>query len=70
MNSIIVTVGTVTYAIKLRKLLTRAGIRSKLIKTEEEYGCLYGVEIDNSDFYKTVVIMKENNISYSVKNGL
>ena len=69
MKKITVTVGTVTYAIKLRKLLLRAGIRSKLVKVNNkktEGGCTHGVELDEIDFYNAVVIMKNNGISYSL----
>ena len=72
MNSTIVTVGTVTYAIKLRRLLLRAGIRSKLVKvdnTNTEGGCSHGIAINESDFYPAVVVMKSNGIKYSVYNG-
>ncbi len=69
MESTIVTVGAVTYAIKVRKLLAREGVRSKLVKIERpgsKNGCTHGVEIDDNDFYRAVVIMKENGINYSV----
>ena len=69
MNNIIVTVGAVTYAIKLRKLLSRGGIQSKLIKVEDVHGrigCIHGVELNKADFLSAVVIMKENGINYSV----
>ena len=69
MNSIIVTVGAVTYALKLKKLLLREGIRSKLVKVDGSagsMGCSHGVEIDERDFYSAVVIIKNNGISYSV----
>ena len=72
LNNTIITVGSVTYAIKLRKLLSRAGIRSKLVKTERpgsKNGCTHGVEIDEKDFYHAVVVMKENGISYKVYPG-
>lgn len=72
LNSTIVTVGTVTYAIKLRKLLSREGIRSKLVKVdarEGSGGCTNGVEIENKDFYRVISILKNNGISYSVYNG-
>lgn len=72
MNNITVTVGTVTYAIKLRKLLLRAGIRSKLVKvdnTRTENGCTHGVMIDEGDFYRAVVVMKSSGVNYSVYIG-
>jgi len=71
LKSIIVTVGSVTYAIKLQKLFTRAKIRSKLVKvdnTRTENGCTHGLRILESDFYRAVVVMKGNGINYSVYN--
>ena len=71
MKSIIVTVGSVTFALKLQKLFLRAKIRSKLVKvdnTRTENGCTHGLEIRESDFYQAVVIMKSNGINYSVYN--
>lgn len=69
MNSIIVTVGAVTYALKLKKLLLREGIRSKLVKvdsTAEGLGCSHGLKLDTRDFYSVVLIMKTNGFNYSV----
>ncbi|MBQ8303129.1 MAG: DUF3343 domain-containing protein [Clostridia bacterium] len=70
MNKILVTVSTVTYAIKLRKLLLRDGIRSRLVKINSAEGCTHGVEISRTDFYRVVCIMKENNIEYKVENSV
>ena len=70
MNKTTIIVGSVTQAIKLRKLLLKVGIGSRTIKvdnTENGKGCSHGVEILSDDFLKAVVIMRENNINYSVK---
>ena len=69
MNKTIVTVGTVTYAIKLKKLLLRAGIRSELVKVSavgDDAGCVHGVSISDKDFYSAVVVMKEHGVKYTV----
>jgi len=69
LKSITVTVGSVTYALKLKKLLNRGGIEARLIKVEDKnglLGCLHGVRLKEADFLDAVVIMRENNISYSV----
>lgn len=71
MNKTTITVGSVTYAIKLRKLLIKAGIGSRLVKVDNtslNKGCSHGVEILDSDFYQAIVIMKDNGIEYSVYN--
>ena len=69
MNYITIYVDSVTYAIKLKKLLSRNGIESRLIKVEDKKGlsgCLHGVTINRSNFLNAVVIMKENNIDYTI----
>ena len=69
MNKTIVTVETVTYAMKARKLLLRSGIQSKLIKTDSQdskKGCRHGLEISNKDYFETVKILGENGIKFSV----
>lgn len=69
MKNVIITVGSVTYAIKLGKLLRRGGIESKLIKVEgneNDRGCTHAVEISERDFYGAVAIMKASGIEYSV----
>ena len=65
----ILTVGTITIAIKARKLLSRSGINSKLIKINPKnagLGCVYGLQISASDFYNAVVELKNNGIEYSL----
>ena len=61
-----VMVGSITYAIKLRKLLLREGINSSIVKGDKN-GCVHGLEVDYSDFYTVISIMRENNIEYSVE---
>ena len=55
-----------TYALKLKKMLLRYGIKSWPIKSEKN-GCSHGLEIDNSDFYQAIVIMRKNGIDYTVE---
>ena len=65
------TVGSVTYAIKVRKLLERAGVKAKLVKVDSsksKSGCTYGIQLGNENFYDAVNILKNNGISYSVYN--
>ena len=72
MNKIIITVGSVTYAIKSRKLLSGIGIHSKLIKVDaliSKNGCTHGLEISKKHFLDAVMILKMNGIPYSVYEG-
>ena len=50
---------------KLRRLLVRSGIKSKLVKVVNN-GCLHGVEINSIDFYNAIMIIREHGIEYSV----
>ena len=68
MKNIMITVGGVTYAIKLRKLLARDGIESELIKISDTKrgGCTHGVRISGEDLFRAVGIMRSKGIDYSV----
>ena len=69
MNNITVTVDSVTYAIKLKKILSRGGIQAKLVKIEDGkgiIGCMHGVSIREDDYLSAVIIMRENGVRYSV----
>lgn len=71
MNKTTITLGSVTYAMRLKKLLTREGIKSRLIKVDagqNNLGCTHGIEVDERDFLSCVVIMKNNGIEYRVIN--
>ena len=70
MDTTIITVGSVTYAIKVRRLLERSGIKSNLIKADSiqsTNGCTYGIKIHASQFYDAVAILKKHGIIYSVQ---
>ena len=68
MGKNIITFASVTYAIKARKLLNRAGVSAKLVKVSAELtkGCTHGVEIFESSFFDTINILKTAGIEYSV----
>lgn len=69
LNNIRVRVGSFTYAMKLKRLLSRSGIRSRLVKTVDvnnTAGCVHGLEISRADFLSSVMIMRESGIDYSI----
>ena len=68
MNKVIIYVGALTYAIKLRKMLARAGIESRQVKSLDGDGCTHGVEIMYRDFYGAIAILRENGMEYRVEN--
>ena len=67
MKKVIIYVGPMTYAIKLRKMLTRAGIESRQVKSLDGEGCTHGVEIMYQDFYSIIAILKESGMEYRVE---
>ena len=72
MNTIAIKVSSVTYAIKVKKLFERAGIKSTLIKTNSsatDSGCNYGVNINSAFLYDAISILKKYGITYSVDSG-
>ena len=69
MKKTTIILSSVTYSVKLSRLMKRAGIPHRLVKVDNSKtgnGCAHGVEIDDKDFFAAVVIMKENGIVYSV----
>ena len=65
----IITLGSMTYAIKAKRLLGSIGIPSRLIKvdsTESKEGCQYGIEIPYAAFMHAIDILRSNRIPYSV----
>ena len=72
MKNAILAVGTMTNALKARKLLQKSNVRSKLIKldsTKTLTGCSYGLEIFERDLYSAFSILRDAEISYSIYNG-
>lgn len=73
MNTTTITVGSITYAMKLRKQLLRIGVSSELIKVDSsktKNGCSYGIRLQSSKVYDAVSILKKYGIEYSVYTSL
>ena len=69
MNTTIITVGTVTYALKAKKLLEREGVNASLVKLDSsEDGCTHGIKIYESNLYDSIAILKKMGIDYQVRN--
>lgn len=68
MKKIRIDVGSMTFAIKLKKILSRNGIKAYQTKWVGNGGCNHGVEIDERDLLSTIVLLREHNIEYSIEN--
>lgn len=69
MNRRTITVGSVTYAHKARRLLQRKGINSRLVKIDSarsKNGCTHGIELAEKDFYNVIMELKNAGIEYTV----
>lgn len=67
MKTSVFTVGSVTYAIKAKKLLAREGLSSKLVKADTSKtssGCEYGIEFLSKDLYAAASILRSAGIYY------
>ncbi len=69
LNTLTITVTSVTYAIKAKKILERAGVKSEITKLEDlerSGGCTYGVKIKAADHYRAVAALNGRGIKYSI----
>ena len=68
-KDIILTVGSMTRAVKAKRILNRQGVGVSIIKLDSEIytnGCGYGIVFSEEDEYCAIRILKENKIPYSV----
>ena len=67
LQTTVFTVGSVTLAIKAKKLLARDGIASKLVKADASKsagGCVYGIEFPTKDLYAVANVLRSANVYY------
>jgi len=64
-----IDLGSMTFAIKLKKILSRNGIKADQIKRVGNGGCIHGVEINERDLFSVIVLLREHNIDYSIENA-
>ena len=68
MQQCILSIGTITYAIRARKLLAASRISARIVKTtsggRSSGGCTYGVEIDAADMLTASGILSRNQIPF------
>ena len=72
MNKITVVVGSVTYAIKLRRMLSRSGVEARQVKVDNfsgGVGCSHGVEIDERELYSVIFILRDLGVEYTLINS-
>jgi len=73
LGNIVIALGAVTVAVKVKKILQHSGIKADLVRASsraENSGCTYGIKISFPYFYDVIDIMKTHGISYSVLSEL
>ena len=69
MSKTILKFGSVTYAMKARKILQRSKIACEIIKLnvdDGKSGCSYGIKFGSDKLYEVVMSLKNNEIDYEV----
>ena len=73
MNTAVIAVGSVTYAVKVKRQLERRGVSGFLVKVDSEKNggsCTHGIRINSSYIYDAVDMLKKMGIDYHVYNDV
>ena len=67
MERITLAIGSVTYAIKARNLLTKSGVNAKIVKVDRpDFGCTHGVSLNHDDLLNAASILRSASIDYTL----
>ncbi len=69
MKKTILTLPSLTYAIKAKKALLRIGIQSELVKVDGKKttrGCTHGISLSDTSYYDAVLELRNLGIEYAV----
>ena len=68
MDKILLGFESMTVAIKVRDILRRIEVDSKLIKVDgvSNGGCQYGISIDRADYFKSIAELSRRKVEYRV----
>ena len=67
MKNDIITIPTVTLALKAKKLLSRQGIKASVINIsdlKDKSGCAYGIEFDSAYYFSVISALRNSEIPY------
>ncbi len=67
MKKSIITLESVTYATKAKKLLSQNGIKVRVVKlsSTKSGGCTYGIEFDEADYLDIALYLKNAGLVYN-----
>ena len=72
MKKTTLSIGSATYAMKIRRLLINNGIDAELVKVgtiEDKATCNHGIEVNSSDMFAVAKILRDASIPYKVYGG-
>lgn len=72
MNTSLLLVDSITYAIKARKALSAIGINAtvkKVSASATDHGCRYGIFIEQRHLYSAKARLKQSNIAFEELRG-
>ena len=67
LSKTILNIGSITYAMKARKILTRVKIVCEVVKinaSDTKGGCSYGIKFRSDKIYDVAMQLKNNEIQY------
>ena len=64
-----ILIGSISYAIKAKRLLAREGITSNLVKeSDNTSGCSYGISFDGRDSFRISAVLKDAGIPIKTRD--
>jgi hypothetical protein len=67
----VIRLGSVTNSIKIKKLLSKNGIRCEVVKVglrDGDSGCSYGIAFNNEKYFDVVLFLKNWGVEYTLVN--
>ena len=69
MKKRLIKIGSITYAMKTKKILSSIGVRVRVIKTSSDSnGCAYSIEIQEEQLYTVIAELKRLGIDYELSS--
>ena len=65
-----ILIGSISYAIKAKRLLVREGITANVVKeTDKTEGCSYGLSFSECDAYRVTAILSQAGIGFKMREA-
>ena len=68
MIDIQILIGSITYTMKAKKILSNHGINATITKYDStsHHGCTYGLKLKQNQYINVIGILNQNNIRYQI----